>query len=119
MTLKQIELTGVIAFHWQTKVNLVHRSEGSLGWLSAGDRVGDIEVLSVSTSPVSARLSLDGVERVVKLRESRIARAWSVDSLEFRRNTDADIAFDASLVLIFEEAQARKSGNFGRAGPAK
>ncbi|MBD5779026.1 hypothetical protein IEN85_05940 [Pelagicoccus sp. NFK12] len=106
-----LELTGVFEFGGSTKVSLSHKQNGHLGWIEVGRERMGIAIVSASLSPPSATVARGGDVKKIQLREAKVRPLNLAQKVRERRKSEAEISFDATMVMSFERVQELRKEN--------
>lgn len=98
----RFEVKGVLSGGDYSKVYVFDHATGSGSWIRVGQSFGDMVLVNEEKEAISEP-SLDGSGYSFhRTTEKKLNRGVLSD---FKRNTDADIAFDANLIILFERGQ--------------
>lgn len=100
----RIEFNGVFRFGDSVRVSLHDKKDGTCAWLRVGQSFGELELLEVSQDNSTVRLDHPDRVIVLELKQVRV-KPLSFGASSMRRDSDADIAFDADMILMFERGQ--------------
>lgn len=102
--LNTLELNGILRFQGNDKVSIKDRFSGESSWLEVGQSFYEIQVEAIRKDSPEVVLRQGNTTRTIGLQTGKIVRLRE-GPLVVKRDSDADIAFDAMQTIIFERGQ--------------